>query len=101
MKSPNMETFKQQEVEDFYDIGEELGSGQFAIVKKCREKSTGLELRGQVHQEAAEPGQPAGRVPGGDPAGGEHPAAGAAPQRHQAARRLREPHRHGAHPRTV
>ncbi|CAN0541042.1 unnamed protein product [Rangifer tarandus platyrhynchus] len=43
MKSPNMETFKQQEVEDFYDIGEELGSGQFAIVKKCREKSTGLE----------------------------------------------------------
>ncbi|XP_047719919.1 death-associated protein kinase 2 isoform X4 [Prionailurus viverrinus] len=43
MKSPNMETFKQQKVEDFYDIGEELGSGQFAIVKKCREKSTGLE----------------------------------------------------------
>ncbi|XP_023414094.1 death-associated protein kinase 2 isoform X1 [Loxodonta africana] len=38
-----METFKQQKVEDFYDIGEELGSGQFAIVKKCREKSTGLE----------------------------------------------------------
>ncbi|KAF4008179.1 hypothetical protein G4228_019830 [Cervus hanglu yarkandensis] len=25
MKSPNMETFKQQKVEDFYDIGEELG----------------------------------------------------------------------------
>ncbi|XP_039721268.1 death-associated protein kinase 2 isoform X1 [Pteropus medius] len=43
MRSPNMETFKQQKVEDFYDIGEELGSGQFAIVKKCREKSTGLE----------------------------------------------------------
>ncbi|XP_065797032.1 death-associated protein kinase 2-like isoform X1 [Muntiacus reevesi] len=43
MKSPNMETFKQQKVEDFYDIGEELGSGQFAMVKKCREKSTGLE----------------------------------------------------------
>lgn len=38
-----MEPFKQQKVEDFYDIGEELGSGQFAIVKKCREKSTGLE----------------------------------------------------------
>ncbi|XP_008577134.1 PREDICTED: death-associated protein kinase 2 [Galeopterus variegatus] len=38
-----METFKQQKVEDFYDIGEELGSGQFAIVKKCQEKSTGLE----------------------------------------------------------
>ncbi|XP_076781474.1 death-associated protein kinase 2 isoform X2 [Arvicanthis niloticus] len=43
MRNPNMETFKQQKVEDFYDIGEELGSGQFAIVKKCREKSTGLE----------------------------------------------------------
>ncbi|XP_023585477.1 death-associated protein kinase 2 [Trichechus manatus latirostris] len=43
MWSPDMETFKQQKVEDFYDIGEELGSGQFAIVKKCREKSTGLE----------------------------------------------------------
>ncbi|XP_049982261.1 death-associated protein kinase 2 isoform X4 [Alexandromys fortis] len=43
MRSPNMETFKQQKVEDFYDIGEELGSGQFAIVKKCREKTTGLE----------------------------------------------------------
>nr|XP_036860057.1 death-associated protein kinase 2 isoform X1 [Manis javanica] len=43
MRSPNMETFKQQKVEDFYDIGEELGSGQFAIVKKCQEKSTGTE----------------------------------------------------------
>ncbi|XP_069339028.1 death-associated protein kinase 2 isoform X1 [Eulemur rufifrons] len=43
MRSPNMEPFKQLKVEDFYDIGEELGSGQFAIVKKCREKSTGLE----------------------------------------------------------
>ncbi|XP_070297550.1 uncharacterized protein [Salvelinus sp. IW2-2015] len=28
----------------FYDIGEELGSGQFAIVKRCWEKSTGLEF---------------------------------------------------------
>ncbi|XP_051012617.1 death-associated protein kinase 2-like isoform X3 [Acomys russatus] len=43
MRSTNMETFKQQRVDDFYDIGEELGSGQFAIVKKCQEKSTGLE----------------------------------------------------------
>ncbi|KAM3625130.1 uncharacterized protein V6R79_007229 [Siganus canaliculatus] len=39
-----MDTFKQQRVEDFYQIGEELGSGQFAIVKQCREKSTGLEF---------------------------------------------------------
>ncbi|KFO26011.1 Death-associated protein kinase 3 [Fukomys damarensis] len=44
MRSPDMESFKQQKVEDFYDIGEELGSGQFAIVKKCQEKSTGLEF---------------------------------------------------------
>ncbi|XP_040425358.1 death-associated protein kinase 2 isoform X4 [Cygnus olor] len=43
MKSPNMALFKQQKVEDIYEIGEELGSGQFAIVKKCRERSTGLE----------------------------------------------------------
>ncbi|XP_076011415.1 death-associated protein kinase 2a isoform X1 [Genypterus blacodes] len=38
-----MALFKQQKVEDFYKIGEELGSGQFAIVKQCREKTTGLE----------------------------------------------------------
>ncbi|NWX13444.1 DAPK3 kinase, partial [Aegotheles bennettii] len=44
MKSPNMALFKQQNVEDVYEIGEELGSGQFAIVKKCREKSTGVEF---------------------------------------------------------
>ncbi|XP_010137438.1 PREDICTED: death-associated protein kinase 2-like, partial [Buceros rhinoceros silvestris] len=43
MKSPSMALFKQQKVEDVYEIGEELGSGQFAIVKKCREKSTGME----------------------------------------------------------
>ncbi|XP_009556484.2 death-associated protein kinase 2 isoform X7 [Cuculus canorus] len=43
MRSPNMALFKQQKVEDVYEIGEELGSGQFAIVKKCREKSTGME----------------------------------------------------------
>ncbi|XP_068060585.1 death-associated protein kinase 2 isoform X3 [Anomalospiza imberbis] len=40
---PSMAFFKQQKVEDIYEIGEELGSGQFAIVKKCREKSTGVE----------------------------------------------------------
>ncbi|XP_006808157.1 death-associated protein kinase 3-like [Neolamprologus brichardi] len=39
-----MDLFKQQKVEDFYEIGEELGSGQFAIVKQCREKTTGLEF---------------------------------------------------------
>ncbi|XP_077372961.1 death-associated protein kinase 2 isoform X3 [Festucalex cinctus] len=41
--TPGMAIFKQQAVEDFYDIGEELGSGQFAVVKRCTEKSTGLE----------------------------------------------------------
>ncbi|XP_058485325.1 death-associated protein kinase 2a [Solea solea] len=39
-----MDLFKQQKVEDFYEIGEELGSGQFAIVKQCTEKSTGLQF---------------------------------------------------------
>ncbi|XP_044294590.1 death-associated protein kinase 2 isoform X1 [Varanus komodoensis] len=43
MRSPGMAVFKQQKVEDIYEVGEELGSGQFAIVKRCREKSTGVE----------------------------------------------------------
>nr|XP_057931392.1 death-associated protein kinase 2 isoform X3 [Doryrhamphus excisus] len=43
MRTPGMALFKQQLVEDFYDIGEELGSGQFAVVKRCTEKHTGLE----------------------------------------------------------
>uniref|UniRef100_A0A8D3AY85 Death associated protein kinase 2 n=1 Tax=Scophthalmus maximus TaxID=52904 RepID=A0A8D3AY85_SCOMX len=41
--TPGMAVFKQQNVDDFYEIGEELGSGQFAIVKRCTEKSTGTE----------------------------------------------------------
>ncbi|XP_036431946.1 death-associated protein kinase 2 isoform X1 [Colossoma macropomum] len=43
MRTLGMAVFKQQKVEDFYEIGEELGSGQFAIVKRCKEKSTGVE----------------------------------------------------------
>ncbi|XP_041966710.1 death-associated protein kinase 2 isoform X2 [Alosa sapidissima] len=43
MRTLGMAVFKQQRVEDFYEIGEELGSGQFAIVKRCKEKSTGVE----------------------------------------------------------
>ncbi|TRY90811.1 hypothetical protein DNTS_009692 [Danionella cerebrum] len=39
-----MATFKQQQVEDFYEIGEELGSGQFAIVKQCCERSSGRDF---------------------------------------------------------
>ncbi|XP_073442407.1 death-associated protein kinase 3-like isoform X2 [Dendrobates tinctorius] len=38
-----MSSFRQQNVEEFYEMGEELGSGQFAIVRKCRERRTGLE----------------------------------------------------------
>uniref|UniRef100_A0A8C6ZIK9 Protein kinase domain-containing protein n=1 Tax=Nothoprocta perdicaria TaxID=30464 RepID=A0A8C6ZIK9_NOTPE len=38
-----MSTFRQESVEDYYEMGEELGSGQFAIVRKCRERKTGLE----------------------------------------------------------
>ncbi|XP_029697042.1 death-associated protein kinase 2 isoform X1 [Takifugu rubripes] len=43
MKRPGMATFKQQNVEDFYEIGEVLGSGQFAIVKRCKDKIVGIE----------------------------------------------------------
>ncbi|XP_058502373.1 death-associated protein kinase 2 isoform X1 [Solea solea] len=43
MKTPGMAVFKQQSVDDFYEIGEELGSGQFAVVKRCIEKTTGNE----------------------------------------------------------
>uniref|UniRef100_A0ABI8AQ29 Protein kinase domain-containing protein n=1 Tax=Felis catus TaxID=9685 RepID=A0ABI8AQ29_FELCA len=38
-----MSTFRQEDVEDYYEMGEELGSGQFAIVRKCRQKGTGKE----------------------------------------------------------
>lgn len=38
-----MASFKQQKMEECYEIGEELGSGQFAIVKKCSKRSDGLE----------------------------------------------------------
>ncbi|KAG8144812.1 hypothetical protein E2320_013231 [Naja naja] len=41
--SPGMAVFQQQKVEEQYEIGEELGSGQFAVVKRCREKATGLD----------------------------------------------------------
>ncbi|XP_042574561.1 death-associated protein kinase 3-like [Cyprinus carpio] len=38
-----MAGFRQEGVELYYEMGEELGSGQFAIVRKCKEKSTGTE----------------------------------------------------------
>ncbi|XP_077088378.1 death-associated protein kinase 3 isoform X1 [Siphateles boraxobius] len=38
-----MAGFRQEDVELCYEMGEELGSGQFAIVRKCKEKSTGTE----------------------------------------------------------
>ncbi|XP_059801996.1 death-associated protein kinase 2 isoform X1 [Hypanus sabinus] len=43
MRTLGMASFKQQKVEEFYEIGEELGSGQFAIVKKCSKRNDGLE----------------------------------------------------------
>ncbi|XP_020559708.1 death-associated protein kinase 2 isoform X1 [Oryzias latipes] len=44
MRTPGMAVFKQQNVEDFYEMGEQLGSGQFAVVKRCKEKSSGTEF---------------------------------------------------------
>ncbi|XP_059357541.1 death-associated protein kinase 3 [Carassius carassius] len=38
-----MDGFRQEDVELYYEMGEELGSGQFAIVRKCKEKSSGTE----------------------------------------------------------
>ncbi len=29
--------------QEFYDIYEDLGSGQFAVVKRCKEKTTNIE----------------------------------------------------------
>lgn len=31
MKIPVMDTFKQQKVEDFYNVGKQKGNGQFAL----------------------------------------------------------------------
>lgn len=38
-----MIVFRQENVDDYYDIGEEFGSGQFVVVKKCCEKSIGFQ----------------------------------------------------------
>nr|XP_020661485.1 death-associated protein kinase 1 isoform X2 [Pogona vitticeps] len=38
-----MTVFRQENLDDHYEVGEELGSGQFAVVRKCREKSTGAQ----------------------------------------------------------
>ncbi|XP_067308469.1 death-associated protein kinase 3 [Pseudorasbora parva] len=38
-----MAGFRQEDVELYYEMGEELGSGQFAIVRKCKERSSGTE----------------------------------------------------------
>ncbi|KAM6989352.1 death-associated protein kinase 3 [Tautogolabrus adspersus] len=38
-----MAGFRQEDVELYYEMGEELGSGQFAIVRKCKEKSSAIE----------------------------------------------------------
>uniref|UniRef100_A0A674D8J7 non-specific serine/threonine protein kinase n=1 Tax=Salmo trutta TaxID=8032 RepID=A0A674D8J7_SALTR len=43
-----MAGFRQEDVEVFYDMGEELGSGQFAIVRKCKDKSSGSEYAAKL-----------------------------------------------------
>jgi len=35
--------FQAEPIEDFYDIGEELGRGNFAVVKRCKHKENGGE----------------------------------------------------------
>uniref|UniRef100_A0A669C037 non-specific serine/threonine protein kinase n=1 Tax=Oreochromis niloticus TaxID=8128 RepID=A0A669C037_ORENI len=39
-----MTVFNPENVEEFYDIGDELGSGQFAVVRRCRHRTTGVEF---------------------------------------------------------
>ncbi|CAB1326764.1 unnamed protein product [Coregonus sp. 'balchen'] len=46
--SQTMAGFRQEDVEVFYDMGEELGSGQFAIVRKCKDKSSGSEYAAKL-----------------------------------------------------
>ncbi|XP_051990611.1 death-associated protein kinase 3-like [Xyrauchen texanus] len=43
-----MAGFRSEDVELFYEMGEELGSGQFAIVRKCKEKTTGTEFAAKL-----------------------------------------------------
>ncbi|XP_078456161.1 death-associated protein kinase 1 [Lampetra planeri] len=43
-----MAIFRQESVEDYYEIGEELGSGHFAVVKRCREKTSGEEFAAKL-----------------------------------------------------
>ncbi|XP_028269362.1 death-associated protein kinase 1 [Parambassis ranga] len=38
-----MTVFNPENVEEFYEIGDELGSGQFAVVRRCRHRSAGVE----------------------------------------------------------
>ncbi|XP_034026700.1 death-associated protein kinase 1 isoform X1 [Thalassophryne amazonica] len=38
-----MTVFNQENVEEIYEIGDELGSGQFAVVRRCRNRSTCVE----------------------------------------------------------
>jgi death-associated protein kinase len=39
--------FKQEPFEDIYEVGEDIGSGQFAVVRRCVHKETGLEYAGK------------------------------------------------------
>ncbi|NP_001120114.1 death-associated protein kinase 2 [Xenopus tropicalis] len=59
-----MVEFKQQKVEDFYDIADELGSGQFAIVKRCRERKTGVEYAAKFIKKRQSPASRRGVIRG-------------------------------------
>ncbi|KAJ0001740.1 hypothetical protein NQD34_001536 [Periophthalmus magnuspinnatus] len=86
-----MSVFKQLKVEDFYEIGEELGSGQFAIVKRCVERSTARPFGSEVHQETSVHGELARRAQGRHRAGSVHPAPHPTREHRHSARRVREP----------
>ncbi|KAF3834459.1 hypothetical protein F7725_025663 [Dissostichus mawsoni] len=47
VKQSNMAVFKPENVEDFYEIGEVLGSGHFAQVRKVHERATGTYWAGK------------------------------------------------------
>ncbi|CAH1798050.1 unnamed protein product [Owenia fusiformis] len=40
--------FRKDKFEDFYEVGEEIGSGQFAVVKKCKHLKTNDEFAAKI-----------------------------------------------------
>ena len=76
-------------------------SGQFALVKKCREKSSGLEYAAKFIKKRRTKVSRRGVTKEGHRAGGQHPQGHPAPQRHHPAQRVREQGRGHTHPRAV